>query len=260
MPEDDELLDLAPAVGLDAVHGTELDSVTRAVDAAPDEVRARFEQQVQATREAMAQVSGVTATAPPATLRERVLAAAQAESTTETTASPPADTAEINTTDTDTTATVTPLHRGRRRLAYLAAAAVAAIAIGAVGWAIGASSDSNTPQQATAEQVFAANDVRSASADVATGHATVTYSPSEDAGVLVMNDVPPPKPGTVYQMWLSGPEGMTSAGTMTDKDVAPSTTAVIDGLHGANALAFTVEPPGGSTQPTGPVVAEVPLS
>lgn len=251
---DDELLDIAPAVGLDAVHGTELDDVTRAVDTAPADVRDQFRQQVAATREAMARVSDITAMAPPATLRDRVLAAAQAE--------PDRDTRRPSRqAAADTASTIIPLHRGRRRLTYLAAAAVAAIAIGAAGWAIGASSsDSEAPRPPTAEQVFAAKDVRSASADVATGHATVTYSPSADAGVLVMNDVPPPKPGTVYQMWLSGPDGMVSAGTMTAKDVAPSTTAVINGLHGANALTFTVEPPGGSTQPTSPVVAEVPLS
>ncbi|MGV9711573.1 anti-sigma factor [Gordonia sp. NPDC003424] len=254
MPDDDELLDIAAAVGLDAVHGAELDDVHRALDSAPDEVRAEFEQQVQATREAMARVSDVTATAPPATLRERVMAAAHDESSSDT--ATPVPGAELP----DTGATVTPIHTRRRRIAYLAAAVVAAIAIGALGWVIGASSNSGETQPPTAEQVFSAKDVRTASGDVATGHATVTYSPSEDAGVLVMNDVPPPKPGTVYQMWLSGPDGMTSAGTMSQADVAPSTTAVINGLHDATALAFTVEPPGGSAQPTGPVVAELPLT
>ncbi|MEE3851689.1 anti-sigma factor [Gordonia sp. LSe1-13] len=250
---DDELLDLAPAVGLDAVHGTELDEVTQRLDSASPEVRDAFHHEVAATREAMANVSHVTAMAPPQTLRDRVLAAARAE-----TAAPEVPTAEPELSE-QTEATVIPLQR-RRRILYAAAAAVVAVAIGAIGWVIGVASSSDDAPTPTAEQVFAAGDVRSTSGDVATGRATVTYSPSADAGVLVMNDVPPPQPGTVYQMWLVGPGGETSAGTMTDEDVAPSTTAVIEGLGDATALAFTVEPPGGSTAPTGPFVAELPFS
>ncbi len=148
-----------------------------------------------------------------------------------------------------------------RRILYLAAAAIVAVAIGAVGWVVGANlSSDNEPQQTTAQQVFDAKDIRTSSGSVATGRATVAYSESADAGVLVMNDVPPPKSGTVYQMWLVGPEGATSAGTMTDKDVAPSTTAVIPHIGNAKSLAFTVEPPGGSTTPTSSFVAELPLS
>lgn len=262
---DDELLDLAPAVGLDAVQGAELDDVNRRIGAASPEVRTEFHRQVAATREAMANVSAVTASAPPETLRDRILTAARSDvpsATAPQTSAPPAPLtpAENPEVTAPASATVTPLHR-RRRVAYLAAAAVVAIAVGAIGWVIGASSSPDEQQPPpTAEQVFAAKDVRTSSGDVATGRATVTYSPTADAGVLVMNDVPPPQPGTVYQMWLVGPGGETSAGTMTDKDVAPSTTAVIKNLGGATSLAFTVEPPGGSAAPTGPFVAQLPLS
>jgi anti-sigma-K factor RskA len=41
--------------------------------------------------------------------------------------------------------------------------------------------------------------------------------------------------------------------------VAPSTTAVLPDLGNSKALKFTVEPGSGSTQPTGQVVAELPL-
>jgi anti-sigma-K factor RskA len=77
--------------------------------------------------------------------------------------------------------------------------------------------------------------------------------------VLVMNDVPPPAPGTVYQMWLVSPSGDSSAGTMDAKAVAPSTTAVLENLGNSTKLKFTVEPGTGSTQPTGAVIAELPL-
>lgn len=75
-----------------------------------------------------------------------------------------------------------------------------------------------------------------------------------------MNDVPPPSPGTVYQMWLVSDDGATSAGTMDAQAVAPSTTAVLSDLHNSRKLAFTVEPASGSTTPTGTLIAELPLS
>ena len=91
------------------------------------------------------------------------------------------------------------------------------------------------------------------------GTATVVFSRDRNAGVLVMNDVPPPAPGTVYQMWLVSDGTTISAGTMDAEAVAPSTTAVLDNLGDSTKLAFTVEPGSGSTQPTGPLIAELPL-
>ena len=113
----------------------------------------------------------------------------------------------------------------------------------------------------TAEQVFAAPDVRTVSAEIPTGGtATVVFSREKNAGVLVMNNVAPPAPGTVYQMWLIDDQGPHSAGTMDAKAVAPSTTAVLPELDDSQVLAFTVEPGGGSSQPTTPIFAELPLA
>ncbi|MFT3714414.1 MAG: anti-sigma factor [Gordonia sp. (in: high G+C Gram-positive bacteria)] len=242
---DDELLTMAALVGLDAVDDQDLDSVTAAVEAAAPAVRADYQAAVRGTREAMARVSESTAVTPPETLRDRVMAAVHDE---------PAGTADG--------ASVTSLHARRRRtrIGLSVAAALLAVAAGALGWLLGARGQETPSKETTAARVLAASDVASRSGAVATGRATVTYSDSADAAVLVMNDVPPPAPGTVYQMWLAGPDGtMTPAGTMTDKDVAPSTTAVLTGVRDATALAFTVEPPGGSTRPTSPVVAQLPL-
>ena len=109
--------------------------------------------------------------------------------------------------------------------------------------------------------MFAAADVHTVSGAIpAGGTATVVFSRDRNAGVLVMNDVPPPSPGTVYQMWLVGDDGATSAGTMDAQAVAPSTTAVLSDLHNSRKLAFTVEPASGSTKPTGALIAELPLS
>jgi anti-sigma-K factor RskA len=108
--------------------------------------------------------------------------------------------------------------------------------------------------------VFAAPDVRTISGAIPTGGtATLVYSHDKNAGVLVMNNVAPPSPGTVYQMWLLGDKGARSAGTMDAKAVSASTTAVLPDLGNSKALAFTVESGSGSNSPTGQVVAELPM-
>jgi anti-sigma-K factor RskA len=125
---------------------------------------------------------------------------------------------------------------------------------------VGLSLHPSAPPTTTAQQVFAAPDVSTVSGVIpAGGTATVVFSRDRNAGVLVMNDVPPPAPGTVYQMWLVSDVGATSAGTMDAEAVAPSTTAVLDNLGESTKLAFTVEPGSGSAEPTGALIAELPL-
>ncbi|MBD0862946.1 anti-sigma factor [Gordonia sp. zg691] len=279
-PDAAELLQFAPMVGLNALSGDELRDVEARVAAAPADFRELFDKQVRATREAMAAISVTTATPPPPALRDRVLAAARADAGLtgppgfdalpqglpdgdqdgdEAGGSTPPGPAEDEAAEP---AATTGADSRRRRWTYLAAAAVIAIAIGAAGWVIGLSSSDpapGPPLASPAEQVFSASDLRSTGGAVATGSATVYLAKSADTGVLVMHSVPPPKPGTVYQMWLIGPDGPRSAGTMTDKDVEPVTTAVLSGINSASALAFTVEPPGGSAQPTTTPVAQLSL-
>ena len=105
-----------------------------------------------------------------------------------------------------------------------------AIGLGALGVGMALRPDADT--DLTAEQVFAAPDVRTVSGarSPAAARRRVVFSREKDAGVLVMNNVAPPQPGTVYQMWLVDAEGPHSAGTMDAKAVAPSTTAVLPDL------------------------------
>ncbi|EON30633.1 anti-sigma-K factor [Gordonia terrae C-6] len=288
-PDAAELLEMAPLVALDALSDDELRDVQTRVAAAPQDLRTLFDKQVRATREAMAAISKTTATPPPPTLRDRILSAARADAgldgpnTTEPHADPSAGAETDETSDQPPTpgpaareSAVPQQHststgaeseqddrRPRRRWTYLAAAAVLAVAIGAAGWVIGQSSSPEPevrPLASPAEQVFSAEDLRSTGGPVATGKVTVYLAKSADTGVLVMDSVPPPRPGTVYQMWLIGPDGPRSAGTMTDKDVEPVTTAVLSGINSASTLAFTVEPPGGSDRPTTTPVAQLSLT
>ena len=231
----DDLTALATPYALHAIPESERADIDRRIAAAPPEVAQAFAEEVRAVRETMAVISAATAVEPPYELRDRVLA-------------------EIGPPP------VAQLQPRRRRwqTAVLAAAAALVIGLGALGVGM---TLRPAPKMSTTEQVFAAPDVRTISGDIpGGGTATVVFSREKNAGVLVMNNVAPPKTGTVYQMWLINDSGPHSAGTMDAQAVAPSTTAVLPDLDGSTTLAFTVEPPGGSQQPSSEPFAALPLT
>lgn len=233
-PTADDLMDSATPYALHAMAQSELDDIDRQLSQAPESVAIAFAAEVRAVQETMARVSASTALEPPSYLRERLLAAVGGGTVVE----------------------MRPASTRWRTMTFAAAAAVA-IGLGAIGVGIAVRPE---PKPTAAEQIFAAPDVRTVSGDIPTGGtATVVFSRERNAGVLVMNNVEPPKPGTVYQMWLIGANGPESAGTMDAAAVAPSTTAVLPALDGSTTLAFTVEPSGGSTLPTTPAFAQLPL-
>jgi anti-sigma-K factor RskA len=228
-PTEFELLELATPYALHAVSDDERAAIDRQVAAAPPSVAEAFREEVRAVRETMTAVSAATAAEPPTRLRAAVLVAVQ----------PDAD------------------RRSRWRTALLAAAAAIVVGLAAFGAGI-ALRPASTPSMA--QQIMAAPDVRTVSGQLAGGTATVLFSRGMNAGVLVMNNVPPPSQGTVYQMWLIGDNGPTSAGTMDTAAVAPSTTDTLNNLGHSSALAFTVEPGHGSPQPTGEILAKLSLT
>jgi hypothetical protein len=237
-PTEADVLDLATPYALHAMTNGELATVDRMVAAASSAVAHAFAEEVRAVRETMAVVSMSTALEPPDGLRQRLLASLDG-------------------------APVVQLHpraqaRGSRwRRTTLAVAAAVAIGLGGLGVGLALRPTSTISTQ---DQVLTASDVRTVTGDIPTGGtATVVFSRERNAGVLVMNNVTPPMTGTVYQMWLVGAKGARSAGTMGTADVAPSTTAVLNDLGDSKTLAFTVEPGSGSSQPTTPIFAQLPL-
>jgi len=234
-PHDPDLIALATPYALHAVPDAELAEIERRVAAAPPDVAQAFADEVRAVRETMAVVSAATAVEPPDHLRASLLAEVSSDP-------------------------VRALGRRINRWQTIGLAAAAAVIIGLGALGVGIALQPK-PTPSTAEEVFAAPDVRTVSGEIPTGGtATVVFSREKHAGVLVMNNVAPPAPGTVYQMWLIDDKGAKSAGTMDAKNVAPSTTAVLPDLGDSRTLAFTVEPPGGSTQPTSAPFAKLTLA
>ncbi|MEH3140270.1 MAG: anti-sigma factor [Mycobacterium kyogaense] len=240
MTSPEELLSLATPYALHALSDHEVDDINRRLSDAPPGEAEAFRAEVRAVRETMAVIAEATAVEPPPELRAQVLSQIARSG--------------------GGNARVRALAPKRRRWAtvMLAAAAVVAVGLGALGVGIAMRP---TASESTTDQIFAAPDVRTVSGEIpGGGTATLVFSRERDSGVLVMNNVTPPKAGTVYQMWLVAADGPHSAGTMDAGAVTPSTTAVLPDLGSSKSLAFTIEPPGGSKEPTTPAFAELPLT
>jgi anti-sigma-K factor RskA len=214
-----------------------------AVDALDDFERVRFERhlascadcqaEVRSLREAAAVLAEDAALEPPRALRDRVLA-------------------DI--------ATVRPLPpslpraaRARRWLPLLVAASVlAAIGLGLTLWQPWSSP---TPSLTATERVLQADDAESVTLDFADGsEATVTRSLSEGRAVITTVGMAPAPSGKVYELWLQHPDGhMAPAGLMPPQ---PDQTVLLEGdATAAIGAGITVEPAGGSVEPSGDPIA-----
>ena len=145
----------------------------------------------------------------------------------------------------------------------VAAAAALLVGGGFVGYQIRGGAPASTQVEAsTADRVLTAPDVRIATVAVATGgSATAVYSKQSDAAVVTLHGVPAPQADSVYQMWfVTGSEAPVSAGILTADKLAHNPAAVLENVGTASELAFSVEPPGGSRQPTTTPFAAITLA
>jgi len=234
MTTPDDPITVAAPYALHALPDDERDHIDQWLATSTAERTSAFIQEVRAARETMAAVAASTPVEPPARLRARLV--------------------KIVNKDAQRTYGARDVNRWRAPLIAVAAATVIGLAAAGIGSIL-------RPGAPDAQQVFNAADVRTVTGAIPSGGtATVVYSRQKNTAVLVMNNVTPPHPGTVYQMWLMGDQGPQSAGTMDSQAVTPSTTAVIPRLNNSTALAFTLEHGSGSTTPSGPVIAQLPLN
>lgn len=264
--------ELAELYALNAVDDAERTAIEEYLDSAPAAERAAFDERVRQARETLA-TSFTAEEEPPAGLLDRIMAALPAQDPAagagahpgqRPTAEPPVvarpvrEAAELSVTDELGAARKRRDERRRPQgmrnwLVGIAAAAI--IALGGVG--VGAYvANQNDPLN----QVLQAGDLRQATVNVTGGGtATVSVSPSTDAIVVKMNDVPAPPPGKVYQMWLIPKDGSAPVSQGLMDAEALSKPAVVKGISSAAALGITVEPTGGSASPTMPTVAAAAL-
>ncbi|WP_393056080.1 anti-sigma factor domain-containing protein [Streptomyces sp. LN549] len=108
-------------------------------------------------------------------------------------------------------------------------------------------------ENAQLAQVLAAPDAQSRSGTLKDGgKGTVVVSRSQNRAVFLASGLAEAPGGKVYQLWFDDNGTMRSAGLM--RASSPSSTtyaALLDGpLDGATGMGVTVEPAGGSAQPT----------
>jgi anti-sigma-K factor RskA len=184
---------------------------------------------------------------PPPTLRPRVMAAVATASQLPATAQsgparPPA---------------ARSWHRVRRasplpRLAVITAAAsgVAAVVLAVALVVTQQRLDHVRGQNQAITAVLSAGDARILShATTKGGSATVVVSAARRQMVVTAAALPPLPSGEVYQLWLIGPPKTRSAGLLP----APGTHAgpvLASGLAPGDSFGMTVEPAGGTAQPT----------
>jgi len=150
----------------------------------------------------------------------------------------------------------------QRPAGYLvaAAAAVALFVGGTVaGQAIyGNPNDDFAQQQASSlAEIEAAPDSQRAAAQTATGQdATLVWSGELGLSAIIVEDLPALGDNEDYQLWYIGAAGPISAGTF-DSDGSGTVWRVLDGtMTAGDTVGVTVEPKGGSEQPTtDPIVA-----
>ncbi|MEV6197775.1 anti-sigma factor [Streptomyces sp. NPDC051920] len=144
----------------------------------------------------------------------------------------------------------------------LAAALVAAASLGGTAvWQHERAQDAQQQVRAAERRaaqvtaVLTAPDAASRTAKLADGASgTVVVSRSRDRAVFISSKMAKPPGGKVYQLWYDDAGTMRSAGLM-DPDRTSETVLLKGSVDGASGMGITVEPAGGSTEPTSAPVA-----
>ncbi|WP_338748387.1 anti-sigma factor [Janibacter alittae] len=208
--------------------------------------------EIDSLREVVPLLAETVASEPPPSLRENILAQAA-----RTRQDPPdsvqqAEVPPARVREHPAHGRVIPLRR--RRWAAGLAAAAALVVGGGVTWQVVEQTTTGVT-----EQVASAPDARSWQAETTSG-ATIVVTRSEQMGeaVLRVKGLDDPGEGHAYQAWLQNEEGnMVPAGVMSGTDGE----MVLKGdVKQAKGVGLTVEPAGGSEQPTTDPVALVVLS
>jgi anti-sigma-K factor RskA len=228
---------LSGAYALDALSPEEAAEFRRHLDgcqACRDEVRE--------LQRAAARMGSAQAATPPAHLKARILAAAE-----RTPQEPPARVARTGRSDA----------RGeerRRWPVWLAAAAAAVVVAGGGVIGLQAMDDEEPTLPAAVSQVFEAEDARTATVRTENGgKLTVGVSPSRNEMAVDTRDLPELDGERVYQLWAVHGEEMVSVGVLQDTDEG----AAMGMPEEDTRVAVTVEPDGGSEQPTSSPIVEV---
>ena len=204
-------------------------------------------QEVAELRAAAARMGAVETVAPPADLRTRILAAAD-----RTPQQPPSPRAQEPAAVTPLRGTARdsdrPSTQRRRRWDRLALAAAAALVVGGGAVGIGQVLDSDPQQLTPAERVFRADDATTLDEPTMNGGTLrVAVSPGRDEMAVDTAELPALSGGRVYQLWTVGADETAVSVAVVE---TPGETAAMGLPPAGTQVAVTIEPAGGSEQPT----------
>ena len=248
----DELIALAALGELTAEETAELDALLAADPAAADELAAALD--------AAATLQSSEPLEPPPALRASVLASiasieqlpARDETRPDRSATPPPP----PTVPADPVS-LGEARRRRRPVAWLAAAA-AVVLIAAGGVYVATRNDDSSGETASDDPIVAvldADDVTTRTLEGSLGTTLeLAYSADEGAMVVTGDDVPAVADDETYQLWMVDESGSVPAATFRPDD-SGHVAVRVDGDPSGFVVGVTLEPSGGSEQPTLPILA-----
>ncbi|MGW5283982.1 anti-sigma factor [Streptomyces collinus] len=225
-----------------------------ALHALPDDERADFERHLSGCESCAVEVAEFTATAArlASAASEPVRAALRGEVLRRVTGVrqvPPGKAAPAQARRS------VPRGRGPARWALAACVAAAAVFGGTAVWQYERAQDARQ-QAALAERhadqvagVLGAPDAATRSARMAGGTGTLVVSAGRDRAVFVASGMAAPPEGKVYQLWFADGGRMRPAGLL-GTGRGGQTVLMRGRVDGASGVGVTVEPAGGSRQPT----------
>ncbi|MGW6204026.1 anti-sigma factor [Streptomyces sp. NPDC055089] len=251
-----------------------------ALHALPEDERLAFERHLEGCEACREEVAGLqaaaamlgqaAAVAPPAALRAKVLrrvartpqdgpVRAREAPAPPRRAAAAQEPAPLTPEPVPVTSTGGRARAPSRRLPRLAlAASVAAVlaCLGVATWQYREAEDARTAarhgqeHQEEVARVLTAPDVRLETQELrGGGTATVAVSRSEDAATLAVSGLPPLPAGKVYEAWFIEDGHPVPAGLLS-RDPGRRLTLLDGPVDDATAVALSVEPAGGSEQPT----------
>jgi anti-sigma-K factor RskA len=235
---------LTGAYAVDALTGAELDDFEKHLLRCTS-----CTEEVRGLRETAARLGMITAIEPPPWMRQEVLAAAS-----RTRQLPPAGGRLL--------ARAAPRRMTRLRRSLPRSAAAVAVAAAIVVLAV---VQVNTRDQLHQTQqgsravaaVLAAPDARiERSPTTVGGTVTAVISPRDREAVITTADMPPLATAKVYQLWVMNASGARSVGLLPGASTGVTSPVLAADVQPGDRLAITVEPAGGTRQPTTtPIVA-----
>jgi anti-sigma-K factor RskA len=119
----------------------------------------------------------------------------------------------------------------------------------------------DTRQQASAltTAILQAEDAKAVSGSANGALATAVVSRSQNRMLLLANGLPQLSSDKVYQAWLMDSSGPRSAGLLPSESAPSGVRLEASGIGAPTAVAVTVEPAGGSPQPTTDPIMQIPL-